>query len=347
MHLDDFTLLVYAICCLMRIRGFVRRGRKPLHRGPEWFLDVRVPPGFYDGPGKRILRDYRLRMFLPFLIEIGLAIAIVSQGRIFLLNLLILAMCAWIPIDHQFSVRRAEREASAFAIADREKGAARFAVSLAPRRLRDYTNWKVEWAIVITHALAIAWLIREYTAGAGTSWRPFLAAPGLLLYLQVGMLYVKRIIIEWRTPMPQTHAEEYLEAREQVRRHYLVVCDWGRLMFAAALLTTPIKLSTAPANRPAVVSAWLMLFLAITVVSSIWMEVRRHRAGMIIARTVPAPVPEFIQQSASLLCFEPAAPVLVLKNARGYSLNLANRLAIFGAVYALGLIGLFVFLRLI
>ena len=40
------------------------------------------------------------------------------------------------------------------------------------------------------------------------------------------------------------------------------------------------------------------------------------------------------------VCYEPSAPMLVLKGARGYSLNLANSMAIAGAVYIAGFIAL-------
>jgi len=38
-------------------------------RGAEYFFDVAVLPEFSDGPGVAILRRYRVRLFIPWLVE--------------------------------------------------------------------------------------------------------------------------------------------------------------------------------------------------------------------------------------------------------------------------------------
>ena len=43
-------VILYVLFWVVRIRGCVRRGRQPRLRGPEWFFNVRVAPGFYEGP---------------------------------------------------------------------------------------------------------------------------------------------------------------------------------------------------------------------------------------------------------------------------------------------------------
>ena len=46
------------------------------------------------------------------------------------------------------------------------------------------------------------------------------------------------------------------------------------------------------------------------------------------------------------VCYQPSAPMLILKGARGYSLNLANTLAHLGAAYLAGMVVLIFFLRM-
>src|SRR5262245_47891521 len=95
-----FSLVLYGLFWLVRVNGCVRRGRQPLLRGRGWFFDVPVPEDFHDGPGRRLLLRYWLRMLIPFAVDIPLATAIVLSGRLELLNLLVLFLCALIHVNH-------------------------------------------------------------------------------------------------------------------------------------------------------------------------------------------------------------------------------------------------------
>jgi hypothetical protein len=68
-----------------RLRGVYRLVQQPHLRGPEWFLDVPVRADFYAGPGKAILRDYWLRVGLPFLLDIPVLAAMYVTGQLTLL----------------------------------------------------------------------------------------------------------------------------------------------------------------------------------------------------------------------------------------------------------------------
>src|SRR5262245_60548348 len=149
---------------MIRINGCVRRGRQPLLRGPDWFFNIHVQPGFYTGSGRRILHRYWMRMFIPFAVDIPVAIAIFLSGHLFLLNVLMLGLCALIHINHLFSVDLAERQARPLALPEAEAPVASMMLSLTPRRLRDYTNRKVELALALSSMIALAWLARYYLA---------------------------------------------------------------------------------------------------------------------------------------------------------------------------------------
>ena len=98
----------------------------------ELSIDVRVQDGFYDGPGRRILRQYWLRMMIPFAPDIPCAIWIFKPGAIYQLNFLVLALSVLIHINHVLSVQIAKRQAQPYAVAESTRPAAR--PDHAPRR---------------------------------------------------------------------------------------------------------------------------------------------------------------------------------------------------------------------
>src|SRR5262245_519149 len=140
MSAGQFLPIFYVFFWLIRIEGCFRRGRQPLSGGPEWFFDVRVQPDFYGGAGRQILHRYWLRMLIPFAADIPLAIAVFLSGSPKLAIGMIMGLCAWIHVNHAFSVDLAERQARRFAVPQAEQPATRLVVSLQPRRLRNYTN---------------------------------------------------------------------------------------------------------------------------------------------------------------------------------------------------------------
>jgi hypothetical protein len=164
MSINQYAIMVYVLFMASRIRGCFRRWQQPLLRGPEWFFNVHVPPGFYEGAGKKILHHYWMRIFIPFALDIPFAIVAVVSGRYQWLGWLVLGSAALVHINHSYSVDRAERQARLYAIPEEEQPVATVAFSLTPRRLRDYSNRKFEWILAICNLLSIALLVRYYFA---------------------------------------------------------------------------------------------------------------------------------------------------------------------------------------
>lgn len=331
-----------------RIRGCVRRWQQPLSRGPEWFFNVHVQPGFYHGEGKKILRAYWLRMLMPFAIEVPAAVAILMSGHYLNLGWLILGMAAVVHGNHLFSVDHAERQARRFAVTEDEQPVSSMVLSLQPRRLRDYTNRSVERFVVFTSIAAIAWLVRFYfKSPAAQNFRFVFGGPLVLLYWQLGFLIVKIGIVSWRTPVPQAQAEEHLQAREKARRFYLKVCDWNRIVIAGSLLFWPFILSAPAALQLTLIKYDFIALIVGTAILTVWQEVERNRVLKASLRARPMRMPDFLQTENSSwpLCYQPATPMLVIRGARGYSLNLANRLALLGTAYLAGMVMLFAILR--
>lgn len=345
----ESIVIMYLLFWLVRIRGCFRRWRQPLLRGPQWFFNVHVQPGFYDGAGRRILHRYWMRMFIPFALDIPAAIFIFLTGRLIMLNWLILALCALIHINHVFSVDLAERQARRFAVAEAERPVTSVALSLQPRRLRDYTNYKFEWAIAVPSLLALAWLTGYYfSAPAHHNIRLVYFVPLYCLYLQFGALYVKRIILAWRTPAPQSQAAEFFEAREKTRKFYLAQCDLCRAVIATQLVLWPFLMNSSDAARSRAFGNWFSAILLFALASAVWVEIKRKQLVRISLRAQPAALPDFLHEREIArwpVCYQPSAPMLMLKGAYGYSLNLANSLAHIGAAYLAGFIALFALLH--
>jgi len=347
---NEHLVILYLFFWAARMRGCVRRWRQPLLRGPEWFFNVHVQPGFYTGAGKKILDRYRMRMFIPFAIDIPCATAIFISGRLNWLMALILGLAAYIHIHHLNSVALAERQARPFAVPEDEQPVASMMFSLKPRRLRDYTNARVEWALALSTVVALAWLVRYYfMAPEHHTLRAVFGVPLFYLYVQIGILFVKRVIVAWRAPVPQIQAEEHLDAREQTRRYYLLLCDWNRAAITAGLLFWPFLLSSPPARINRLTSIWFAVWMMISIVSAVWVEIRRKRLISVALRARPVKLPDFTGESELArwpMCYQPSVPMLVLKGARGYSLNLANALIRLGAAYVAGMAGLIVLLAM-
>jgi hypothetical protein len=348
MHTDQYLVIFYIFFWAVRINGCVRRGRQPLFRGPEWFFDLGVRPDFYTGEGRKILHRYWMRMLIPFAIDIPLAIAIFRSGHLALLNLLILGLCAVIHINHSYSVQLAERQARPFAVRAAEQPVASMVLSLKPRRLRDYTNDKVEWALAVSSIAALAWLVRYYQAAPEHhDLRLVFMVPAFYLYLQFGMLFVKHAIVAWRTPVPEAQAAEHMEVREQTRRYYLRTCDWCRAAASASIVFWAVRVGTSPGGLDRLLNLWFAGWMAVALVATVLVEIRRKRLAAVSLRARPAKLPDLLHESEIAkwpLCYQPSAPMLLLKGARGYSLNLANTLAPLGAAYLTGLIVLFTLL---
>ena len=153
----QYVLIIYLLWWGTRIRGCFRRWQQPLLRGPEWFFNVRVQPDFYTGTGRKILHRYWMRMFIPFVLDIPVALAAFLQGHLQAMFWLIAVQAGLIHLNHVYSVDMAERQARRFAMPEAEQPVAAVAFSLQPRRLRDYTNPKVEWALALASVVALLW----------------------------------------------------------------------------------------------------------------------------------------------------------------------------------------------
>ena len=349
MFFNQFAVIFYFLWLASRARGCVRRWRQPLLRGPEWFFNVRVQPDFYSGPGGKILHRYWMRMLMTLAVELPIAAVIFISGHPQYIAWLVVGMGILVHVNHVFSVDLAEREARKFAVQEDEQPAPAMVLSLKTRRLSDYSHPKVERFIVLATILSTAWLIRYYfVTPEHHNLRLVFGEPVFLLYLQMGLLLAKQIVVRWRSPIPLVQAEEHIEAREQARRFYLQMCDVNRILAAGIFLLWPFLLKASDIWRNRLTTGMLVVLLAMNVVLAVWGEIARNRVLAVALRARPTRLPDFLGESESgswLLCYQPSVPMLVLRGARGYSVNLANTLAQLSVAYLAGLVAIMVALR--
>ena len=334
--------VLYGLNWASRVRGVFRRWKQPHLRGEGWFFDVAVEPGFYTGVGRSIERKYQVRMLAPIALEVVFWFTAIATGHVGWLFFAVIAMVPIIHLNHWYNVQAAEREARGYAMADAAKPAARVGLSLTPRRLRDFTNGWVEAVIWIGTAGAFAWLfracvVREFAA------RQVLGLPVLYLYLQLGFLLAKQVIVKWRAPVPMAQAAEYLEARESMRRYYLWTCDYNRVLITVGICMFAVSLDFPAAWRGTLLKGWEWSWAAVCLWLVIWTEIKRKQVAEVGVKARPVRLPDLsgmADKASWPVCFEPQVPMLVVQGERGYSVNLANTAAYLALAYGVGMVGL-------
>ena len=98
--------LYYAFVLLVRIPANVKRCRIPLMRGPGYFFNTRVAPDFFEGPGRDVLRRYRLWIFAPFLLDAAALPLIYLYGQPVYLLYLSLADMVLAIVNHTAALKR-------------------------------------------------------------------------------------------------------------------------------------------------------------------------------------------------------------------------------------------------
>jgi hypothetical protein len=342
-----FLWVLFALNWASRVRGVFRRLKQPHLRGDGWFFDVAVQPGFYEGAGRTLLRRYQLQMAAPIAVEVVFWSVALAMGHPVWLIFAILAINPIIHLNHWYNVQRSERAARAFSVTEDTRPVARVGLSLTTRRLRDFTNRWVEAGIWLPTLLAFAWMLRLYANGQLTAWHVFWR-PVVFLYLQLGLLLVKQVIVSWRAPVPMAQTAEYLEARDAMRRYYLWTCDYNRVGMTLGICMIAVGMSSPGAWQEALLRGWEILMAILCVWLGIWTEVKRKQVAEAGAKVKPVRMPDLSgagERASWPVCFEPEVPMLVVQGERGYSVNLANTAAYLALAYAVGMVGLLMVAR--
>lgn len=324
--------LTYIAVILLRFPRIKERWSAPLLRGPEWFFDVPVPADFLQNSGRALLRNFRYRLFIPWAIELPILAALYFTGHLTFQSTALLIMLVTLFTRFNYYAARiaAEKRARTFEKSIATSPVAGVMLSLEPRTLRNYTNWWVEAGIVVALTAGTAWI-------AATPHAELLRSIVVNLYLQAGLLLIKYGIIRSSGAAPVDNVEQYLTWRESLRRLATGSCDVARLMFAVAPLLTLASM----ANGPIRWIGWVAYGVgAIFVITHEWRSRRQHLE--VARRTKPARLP--LQHARSPIGFWPSLPLLLLKTANGYALNLASIPARIAGLYFAGFAGLWLWL---
>jgi hypothetical protein len=344
---NQIVWLFWFLGSASRIPRIVERWRSPFLSGPGWFFGVPIAPDFLASGGRGILFRYRLRLFLPWAIEIPLCVVLLVTGHSAAILPTVAVITLLTRVNYYADRKAAEDQARRFEVAGANQPSVAVALSLRPRTLGTYTNVWIESAIAAVLCGSLAWLAYRYTVlGNWHLVREPLAATLISMYLQIGMLLIKRAFVRARTLAPADNAEQYLAWRESLRRLSTAICDYVRL----ALLCLPLIADLASVTdswQGSVQQTAAILLVSIVSLAVVWYEWRSRQQHLQVARaTRPA---EFLMRpdtadAAGLVCFKPYLPMLLLKGPNGYALNLASApvktAGLYLAGYALLLVGL-------
>jgi hypothetical protein len=334
---------LYLLTVALRIPRIKERWVAPLLRGPEWFFEVAVPPDFLEGPGAAILRSYRWRLFIPWGIE-GLTLAALClTGRYSEINILI--MVAAITLFTRFNYYAAriviENRTRLFEHPEANQPASNIVLSLQPRTLSAYTDWWVEAGIILALSAAAIWTVFLPPTRDPAIERRLLSMMVIDVYAQGGLLLIKCGIIRSGGAAPVDNVEQYLAWRESLRRFTTGFCDLARLLVSLKPLLV-VSVIIGGSTLLAAEIGSLIIFIA--AVGLAW---RRRLAYLKVAsRTRPAKFPLLpaAQKARGPVGFWPSLPVLLLRTANGYALNLASTQVGIAGLYSAGFAGLWMWL---
>jgi hypothetical protein len=334
---------IYIVIVVLRIPRVKERWIAPLMRGPEWFFDVAVAPDFLKGPGAALLRYYRWRLFIPWAIEGAILGALCLTGRSNAVNILLLI--TGIALSTRFNYYAAriatENKTRQFERPDAQQPASNVVLSLEPRTLPSYTKWWVEAGIALALGAAAVWLA-YLPPSVAPSVRPRIINFLIVnVYIQAGLLLIKRGLIRSSGAAPADNVEQYLAWRESLRRFTTLTCDLTRFLITLQPLMVLAFVTGGSARLIA-----LPVFFAVSLAGfgvGLWIRLAHLKVAR---RTKPAKFPLLpaAQQARGVVGFWPSLPILLLRTANGYALNLASSPVQIAGLYFAGFAGLLVWL---
>ena len=333
----------YLLFVALRIPRIRERWTAPLIRGPEWFFEVAVPPDFLEGPGAAILRNYRWRLFIPWGIE-GLTLAALWwTGRISEVSILITISVITLFTRFNYYAARIviENRTRLFERPEASQPASNIVLSLEPRTLSAYTDWRVEAGIILALSAAAIWSVFLPATHGPAIERRLLSLMVIDVYAQAGLLLIKCGVIRSGGAAPVDNVEQYLAWRESLRRFTTGLCDLVRLLFSLK----PLLVISVIVGGSTLLAAEIGFFIAF--MAAIVLGWRRRMAYLKVAsRTLPAKFPLLpaARTARGPVGFWPSLPVLLLKTANGYALNLASTQVGIAGLYSVGFAGLWMWL---
>jgi hypothetical protein len=217
----------------------------PLRHGPGYFLNVEVPAGFYEGPGKSWLGGYR-----AILVAVYAALA-VALGACFALGRLDatpLWLGGWALLYVPALV--------VFQAWTRYKLGANppvrpVALALESRRLGDYISWPLE-ALLAT-AIASSWWMLLGPGGTQSDWLNAVQ----LTWFALGLLPARIAAVRSTNPLPVERTEEHYRYQDATRRIAVSVLSALAWYLVAILFGMGLRHAWSPA-RTVTILQWFI-----------------------------------------------------------------------------------------
>src|SRR5262249_11837298 len=148
-----------------------------------------------------------------------------------------------------------------------------------------------------------------------------------------------RAVLAWPAPVPQDQADAFMLAAEERRRYYVRLWDWSRAASVLSMVIWPALIAAPKPTADRLLAAWLGVSIVAGVVATVLGEIKRKQIATLASLTKPVRLPDLLGADGAAwpVCYEPSAPALMLRSARGYSLNFGSSLAKFTAAYVAGL----------
>jgi len=352
------TAIVISVALLLfaaRLRMLRRVWRLPLKNGQSFFLAHEVGPDFYRSAGAPLFRRYHVSVLVPVLLDGPLAAWLFLTKRYVDLELeQVLALVVSI-LAYNLMLAHFSSLAASLSLEPGKPQTTRLRLSMAPRRLRDYTTPAIEWVIGGATLLALAMLGRCYALSltANANHFSFAAVRGgkvltvWVLYWQLGFLLLKILFIRRRMPLPAKRTEDFRRWRMAWLTHKLRIFDAVRLFCALSMLLgmTWITYGRGWPRRGQIILLGLAALALLLYLVYVAREERRLAATekelkpVEMVKEFPRfPVAEGRYFAGGLLYFNRDNPWVVVRSVKGVALNMAHSTTHIAAAYLTGLV---------
>ena len=362
----------YLLVELTRVMAFRLRLRFPTHRGPDTFFSLSVPPDFYTGAGRRLLRIYHFGMPVPYLIDALVLGPVFYWGYRGWILFTVTCTSLMLFLCGRWWISRLVQMAKPYALPCGPT-VSKVSLGLEPRELATYRSLPMEFLVAAFDIGAMVFLVQsvrismslehvnigdlvglllrlcgftQISSGSGASYGAWLFWPLILAYIQLGAMLVKYAALAWPMRLTADATGEVRKYREGVRRYLIRSCDWFRLVFALALLTKAFEVRF-PDIAESEWWKWFSYALSLGLLAAIftWYNVNVRRF-LLQARNLPkgtsGPRVSRIVDPArfrfgGLVYYDPDSPSVLVPSRAGYALNFADRRAYITLAYLGGL----------
>jgi hypothetical protein len=331
--------LLLILLVLLRLSSLRRMWGLPVRHGAQRFVSTTFTDDQYTRFGARLLRQYRLALFVPFVFEAAVIAILLARGRgRYLLHEQFVAMVV-VTVVHYYLVFLFAARARVLAPPDTAPAPTAVQLSLEKRRLRDQSRPAVETLVAGTTLGAIAILAARHRLTAAAmplAW---------VLYLQIGLLLLKQVFVHWRLKLPLRRTEDFLRWRATWLRYHMRTFDALRVLCAAGLVHIVAFRGFGPLPdiaTPVAVALWIVSTLVYALYARReWLQVasveREIRPVDLAREFPPSAIPDGRFWAGGLLYFNRDNPVILARSPSGIAINLANWSTYAWVLYLAGL----------